>query len=203
MRRAGLPASPAGRSGVGVGPTHRQRAISSTAHFARVEPDQLWVTDITEHPTREGKVYCCVVLDAYSRRVVGWSIDATPDRGAGHQRARHGHRQPPARRPARSSTPITGTQFTSWAFTRPRARTRAAAVDGSRRRLLRQRDRSSRSGAGCRSSCSTARRWTHPHRAGQRDLRVPGDLPQPAAPSQPLGMLTPIEYEARSSPVVA
>ena len=32
----------------------------------------------TEHPTREGKVYCCVVLDVYSRRVVGWSIDASP-----------------------------------------------------------------------------------------------------------------------------
>jgi transposase InsO family protein len=38
----------------------------------------LWVTDITEHPTREGKVYCAVVLDTFSRRVVGWSIDATP-----------------------------------------------------------------------------------------------------------------------------
>ncbi|SDM41601.1 Transposase InsO and inactivated derivatives [Nonomuraea maritima] len=45
--------------------------------FTRTEPNQLWVTDITEHPTREGKVYCCVVLDAYSRRVVGWSIDST------------------------------------------------------------------------------------------------------------------------------
>ena len=46
--------------------------------FARSGPNQLWVTDITEHPTREGKVYCCVVLDTYSRRVVGWSIDASP-----------------------------------------------------------------------------------------------------------------------------
>ncbi len=46
-------------------------------HFARDEPDRLWVTDITEHPTREGKVYCAVVLDVYSRRVVGWSIDAS------------------------------------------------------------------------------------------------------------------------------
>ena len=27
------------------------------------------------HPTREGKVSCCVVLDAFSRRVVGWSVD--------------------------------------------------------------------------------------------------------------------------------
>jgi putative transposase len=38
-------------------------------------PDELWMTDITEHPTDEGKVYCAAVLDAYSRRVVGWSID--------------------------------------------------------------------------------------------------------------------------------
>lgn len=38
-------------------------------------PDELWCTDITEHPTGEGKVYCAAVLDTYSRRVVGWSID--------------------------------------------------------------------------------------------------------------------------------
>ena len=45
--------------------------------FARTEPNRLWLTDITEHPTREGKVYCAVVLDAFSRRVVGWSIDSS------------------------------------------------------------------------------------------------------------------------------
>jgi transposase InsO family protein len=44
-------------------------------NFTRDAPDLFWVTDITEHPTREGKVYCCVVLDAHSRRVVGWSSD--------------------------------------------------------------------------------------------------------------------------------
>jgi putative transposase len=38
----------------------------------------LGVTDITEHPTREGKAYCAGVLDARSRRLVGWSIDAAP-----------------------------------------------------------------------------------------------------------------------------
>jgi transposase InsO family protein len=37
----------------------------------------LWVTDITEHRTYEGKVYCTVVLDTFSRRVVGWSIDSS------------------------------------------------------------------------------------------------------------------------------
>jgi putative transposase len=37
-------------------------------------PDRLWITDITEHPTAEGKLYCAAVLDAYSRLVIGWSI---------------------------------------------------------------------------------------------------------------------------------
>ena len=46
--------------------------------FTQTAQDKLWVTDITEHPTREGKVYCAVVLDAFSRRVVGWSIDSSP-----------------------------------------------------------------------------------------------------------------------------
>lgn len=45
--------------------------------FTHSQPNQLWVTDITEHHTREGKVYCAVVLDTFSRRVVGWPIDST------------------------------------------------------------------------------------------------------------------------------
>jgi putative transposase len=43
-------------------------------HFTVAEPDRLWLTDITEHPTAEGKVYCAAVMDAYSRRIIGWSI---------------------------------------------------------------------------------------------------------------------------------
>lgn len=67
-------------------PTKRHRRNLPTApssddlvrrDFTREAPDQLWMTDITEHPTREGKIYCCVVLDAHSRKVVGWSIDST------------------------------------------------------------------------------------------------------------------------------
>jgi putative transposase len=46
-------------------------------NFHRPAPNQLWQTDIIEHPTREGKLYCCAVLDVFSRRVVGWSIDST------------------------------------------------------------------------------------------------------------------------------
>jgi putative transposase len=42
--------------------------------FRAERPDQLWCTDITEHSTREGKVYCAAILDVFSRRIVGWSI---------------------------------------------------------------------------------------------------------------------------------
>ena len=35
------------------------------------------MTDITEDATREGKVYCCVVLDTLSRKVVGWAVDSS------------------------------------------------------------------------------------------------------------------------------
>ena len=42
----------------------------------RKRPNELWVTDITEHPTREGKVYCCCVMDTSSRKIIGWSIDS-------------------------------------------------------------------------------------------------------------------------------
>jgi putative transposase len=44
-------------------------------NFQAGEANALWLTDITEHPTREGKIYCCVVLDLFSRKVVGWAID--------------------------------------------------------------------------------------------------------------------------------
>jgi transposase InsO family protein len=47
-------------------------------NFTAAGLNRKWLTDITEHRTREGKVYCAVVLDVYSRRVVGgWSIDSS------------------------------------------------------------------------------------------------------------------------------
>ena len=43
--------------------------------FVRDGPNQVQMTDIGEHPTREGKPYVCAVLDAWSCKVVGRSID--------------------------------------------------------------------------------------------------------------------------------
>src|SRR3546814_15960514 len=38
--------------------------------------DLLWLTDITEHWTNDGKLYLCAVKDVYSNRIVGYSIDS-------------------------------------------------------------------------------------------------------------------------------
>ena len=42
--------------------------------FTAPGPNRLWLTDITEHPTSEGKLYLCAVKDVWSRRIVGYSI---------------------------------------------------------------------------------------------------------------------------------
>ncbi|MBO1031339.1 DDE-type integrase/transposase/recombinase [Tessaracoccus sp. SD287] len=44
--------------------------------FTAKGPNQVWLTDITEHPTGEGKLYLCAVKDLWSGRIVGYSIDA-------------------------------------------------------------------------------------------------------------------------------
>jgi len=84
--------------------------------FVADAPNRLWLTDITEHPTREGKVYLAAVLDVYARRIVGWSI-------ADHLRselvvdalemARWRRRPAPGQTVLHSDR---GAQYTSWAF---------------------------------------------------------------------------------------
>ncbi len=83
--------------------------------FHRLAPNELWVTDITEHPTREGKVFCAAVLDAYSRRIVGWSIDTRQDSTLVINALDMAIRN---RRPAPGGIVHAdpGAQFNSWAF---------------------------------------------------------------------------------------
>lgn len=44
--------------------------------FTAQKPNQLWLTDITEHWTDTGKLYLCAIKDVYSNRIVGYSIDS-------------------------------------------------------------------------------------------------------------------------------
>lgn len=45
-------------------------------NFTATAPDQLWVTDLTYVPTRSGMGYVCFIVDAFSRRIVGWRVAA-------------------------------------------------------------------------------------------------------------------------------
>jgi transposase InsO family protein len=44
--------------------------------FTAARPNQLWLTDITEHRTAEGKLYLCAVKDVFGNKIVGYSIDS-------------------------------------------------------------------------------------------------------------------------------
>lgn len=88
-------------------------------------PNLLWLTDITEHSTEEGKLYCAAVMDAYSRRIIGWSID-------NHMRTElviDALGMATLRRKPESGNTILhsdhGSQFTAWAFGQ---RLRAAGI---------------------------------------------------------------------------
>jgi putative transposase len=77
-------------SQVGLAGVSRRKFITTTVkgdsrqapdlverNFTAKGPDLLWVADITYIPTWSGFLYLAVVLDAYSRRIVGWSMATT------------------------------------------------------------------------------------------------------------------------------
>jgi putative transposase len=68
----GLPARKRGRRNLANVATSEDLV---NRNFFAPTTNSLWLTDVTEHKTREGTLYCCVVLDQCSRRVVGWAID--------------------------------------------------------------------------------------------------------------------------------
>jgi putative transposase len=56
------------KAGPPVFDDHVQRQFRADA------PNRVWLTDITEHWTSEGKLYCCAIKDVHSNRIVGYSI---------------------------------------------------------------------------------------------------------------------------------
>jgi len=114
MRIQGLQGIPK-RKGV----KHFKREVTTTdlvnREFLRTQPDRLWVTDITEHSTREGKLYCCAILDAHRRKIVGWSIDSVQNSNLVVNALDMAIKN---RNPAPGGVVHSdhGTQFTSWAL---------------------------------------------------------------------------------------
>lgn len=83
-RIAGIQASHAqkkGKAGKPGPPVHDDLLATKDKHgrlrhvFKALGQNQVWLTDITEHPTDEGKLYLCAVKDVFSNRIVGYSIE--------------------------------------------------------------------------------------------------------------------------------
>jgi transposase InsO family protein len=114
MRHAGIYGLP------GPTRTKRLRGIVTAddlvnRKFARTRPVGGGVTDITQHRSREGWVYCAAVLDVHSRRIIGWSIDFKQDSTLVVNALDMAIRN---RRPEPGGIVHAdhGTQFTSWVF---------------------------------------------------------------------------------------
>jgi putative transposase len=77
MRAAGLVG--ASRRRAGMTTTRRDKDARPAPdlvdrNFVAFRPNQLWVADITFVPTASGFLYLAVVLDAWSRKIIGWSM---------------------------------------------------------------------------------------------------------------------------------
>ena len=109
--------------------------------FVASGPDRRWCTDITEHPTSAGKVYCCAVLDVFTRQIVGGSIPRAtlphPLR-TGRRRPADGDLATPTDRHHRPQKP--GVPNTPHGSSAPAAHRRPARLHGPSRLQRRQLD---------------------------------------------------------------
>ncbi len=85
-----------GRRGSGKKPGPAVHDDHVQRNFTATDPNRVWVTDITEHPTGQGKVYCCAIKDLFANRIVGYAIGArmTADLAVTALRAAIARRQP-------------------------------------------------------------------------------------------------------------
>jgi putative transposase len=120
-----------GRRGSGKTPGPAVHDDLVRRQFNAPRPDAVWLTDITEHPTLEGKLYCCAIKDVFSNRIVGYSIDErmTAQLAVSALRAAIARRQPKGTVVVHSDR---GSQFRSRAF---RAVLKSADLTGSMGRV--------------------------------------------------------------------
>ena len=184
----------------GISHRHKRRTRPAAAvhddlvqrRFVADRPNRLWCTDVTEHPSRAGKVYCCAVLDVFSRVVVGWSI-------ADHMRSdlivdalqMAIWRRQPAGTIVHADR---GSQYTSWVFGH---RLREAGLLGSMGRVASSVDNSM-----IESFWSTMQRelldtrdWHSPEQLSAAIFEWIEAWYNPRRRHTSIGMLSPVDYE--------
>jgi len=167
-------------------------------NFTADRPDALWVTDLTYVPTRSGMAYVCFIVDAFSRRIVGWRVAANLKTdmvldGLDMARRSRGHR----RLIGLVAHSDAGSQFTSVRFTerldeigaRPSIGTVADSLDNALAETTNGcsaggRDQREGPARGSRAEPRTGWAWIHPVTAGaartvwSSGARAAGRLPR-------------------------
>jgi putative transposase len=168
--------------------------------FTATGPNQLWVTDITEHPTGEGKWYCAAVVDVYARRVVGHAM-------ADHLRTElvlDALGMAILRRPVDRDRTILhsdhGTQFTSWDFGQRLRKAGLLASMGSVGDCYDNSLMESFWGT-LQLEVLDRRKWKTRDELATAVFRWIECWYNPKRRHSSIGMLSPIEFENRSDPV--
>jgi len=160
--------------------------------FVADRPDRLWVTDITQHRSAEGWVYCAAVIDVYSRRCVGWSI-------ADHLRTELIVDALDMARWRRNPTGTIlhsdrGAQFTSWLFG---SRLREAGLMGSMGKVASAYDNALMESfwGSMQIELLDRRAWATRAELGQAIFEWIEGFYNPTRRHSALGYLSPIDYE--------
>jgi putative transposase len=167
--------------------------------FTAPAPDLVWLTDITEHPTMEGKLYCCAIKDLFSNRVVGHATGErmTAALAVSALRSAIARRRPHGTVIVHSDR---GSQFRSRAF---RATLKANGLTGSMGRVAAAGDNAAMESFFSllqKNVFDRRRRWrTRSELAYQTVLWIEHTYNRRRR-QRALGKLTPVEYELAFTP---
>ena len=185
-----------GRKGKTPGPAVHDDLVQRD--FTASRPDELWLTDITEHPTATGKLYACLIKDCFRNRIVGYSLGwrMTADLATNALRAAIARRQPTGTLVVHSDR---GSQFRSRAF---RAVRKAADLHGSMGRVAAAGDNAAMESfnALLQKNVLNRQRWDSREDLHNAVVHWIEHTYNRRRRQRGLGKLTPVEYELAFAP---
>ncbi len=182
-----------GRKGSGKSPGPAVHDDLVQRNFTAGRVDEVWVTDITEHPTLDGKLYCCSIKDLCSNRIVGYAIEErmTAQLAVSALRSAIARRQPCGTVVVHSDR---GSQFRSRSF---RAVLTAAGLRGSMGRVAAAGDNAAMESfhALLQQNVLNRRRWRTRDELRYAIVSWIEHTYNRRRRQRALGKLTPVEYE--------
>jgi putative transposase len=166
--------------------------------FNAPAPNMVWLTDITEHPTSEGKLYCCAVKDCFSNRIVGYATGdtMTAQLAVSALRAAVARRRPDGVVIVHSDR---GSQFRARAF---RAVLKAAGLSGSMGRVASAADNAAMESffSLLQKNVLNRKRWATRDQLATEIVHWIEHTYNARRRQRGLGKLTPVAYELAFSP---